>query len=178
MVDVVVTQSVELLCFAAQLFFADGAIDDLVVAAAHGAGGRDLVLANRRRRGVILDGNLFVGRVVAAAAGLIGLPADFGAGRGLRLVVDVVVTERVRVAVAIGIATDAGVRRVALLGAGRGGDGDCVDVLMRLRNVHAVPCCRWVFFRAPCRCRPAVFSFDKVERQAGNVEISIDALIV
>ena len=137
-------------------------------------GCRDLAIVPRvPQRGRALDD------VVVLAARTLPFP-HFRAGAGCLNTAcrNIVVPERGGVGVLVGISADAGVRRITLLGAGRGGDGDCVDVLMRLRNVHAVPCCRWVFFRAPCRCRPAVFSFDKVERQAGNVEISIDALIV
>ena len=117
--------------------------------------------------------------VVAAAAAIVFRPRGGRAGRVAACGGVVVMPERGGIGVLVGISADACVSRVALRGAGRGGDGDCVDVLMRrLRNVHAVPCCRRVFFRAPCRCRPAVFSLDEIERQAGNVEISIDALIV
>ena len=48
-------------------------------------------------------GQLHIGGVVSAGAGIIGFPADFRAGRGLGLVVDQVVVVWIYIAEIIGI---------------------------------------------------------------------------
>ena len=82
----VVAQRVDRLGRAAQLGMADGAVDDLVIAACLRAGRRDLVLANRRCLGVTRGRNdllrdLIVAARAMAALGQAGLRAGGRNGR-------------------------------------------------------------------------------------------------
>ena len=109
--------------------------DGIITARAVFAGGQAALGAGCRDSGVCNDvmterGNLLIGCVVAAAAGLIGVPADCRAGRGLRGVFHVVMTEG-RNRLRVGVAAGAGVGHDARRCTGRGcRDFACVLVNM------------------------------------------------
>ena len=85
----------------------DDGIGIAIRAAGAGVQGVAVVLAGARDHLILIivpqRGQLRIGGVIAAGAGIIGLPADLGAGRGLGLVVDQVVVVWIYIAEVIGI---------------------------------------------------------------------------
>ena len=74
----IMAESVNDLFLAAQLFAANGAIDDFVIGAGLGAACRYFVLANGFAFGMTECFDFFIRCIVAAGAGIVGIPTDLG----------------------------------------------------------------------------------------------------
>ena len=114
----------------AQFCAADGAVDDLFVRAGFRAGRGDFILVNGIGGRMAGGRELLVGRVVASRAGVVGVPALLGAGRGLSLVVHKVVAKSRNYSVLttqLGAADVAVDNRVVAAGFGAGRSAHVLD---------------------------------------------------
>ena len=88
-------ERVDDLSLAAQFFTADGAVDDLIIRAGRGAACRHFVFTNSLTFGMAKRVNFYIRRVVTAATGIVGIPADLGTRCRFCFVMLEVMTERV-----------------------------------------------------------------------------------
>ena len=128
---IIVTQGVDVGRHPAQLLAAHLAVDHRVISALVLAGRDKAVFCDRLQGGMPGGGDLLIGRIIAARAGLIGVPADLGAGGGLGVMVDIIMAQGRRLIGRIAVAADgAGHGGIAVLGAGGRRDDGLVGMVL------------------------------------------------